>query len=100
MFHFIPLVNGIGGVPMECRCRAADAISLHDSDFKRTPENILFPGNKKCRFVNFLRAGAVKKCCSHPVEWRMKPGLLTFGFVSVKSQVSPNMLLRQSRTSA
>jgi hypothetical protein len=27
-----------------------------------------------------------KKYCSHPGEWRMKQGLLTFGFVSAQSQ--------------
>jgi hypothetical protein len=27
-----------------------------------------------------------KKNCSHPVEWRTKPGLLPFGFVSAQSQ--------------
>jgi hypothetical protein len=30
-------------------------IRLHDPDFKRTRKNILFPGNKKVRFLNFLR---------------------------------------------
>jgi hypothetical protein len=30
----------------------------------------------------------------------MKPGLLTFGFVSAQSQVSLNMLLRQSLAKA
>ena len=38
----------------------------------------------------------IKKYCSHPVGWRMKPSLLTFGFVSAQSQVFFNMLLRQS----
>jgi hypothetical protein len=37
-----------------------------------------------------------KKYCSHPVEWRMKPDLLAFGFVSAQSQVYADMLLRQS----
>jgi hypothetical protein len=45
---------------------ATDAIDLHDFDLKRTPENILFPGNKKYRFMNFLRARAV------PRVWYLK----------------------------
>jgi hypothetical protein len=54
MFHFIPLVDEIGDVPVECRCRAADAIDSHAPDFKSFPKNILFPGNKKCRFLTIF----------------------------------------------
>ena len=41
------------GVPGERRC-ATDAIRLHAPDFKRTPKNILFPGNKKVRFLQIF----------------------------------------------
>jgi hypothetical protein len=30
---------------------ATDAIHLHDPDFRRSREKILFPGNKKVRFL-------------------------------------------------
>jgi hypothetical protein len=69
-------------------------ISKNWCDSTRATEKILFPGNKRVRFLHFLER--FKKYCSHPVEWRMKPGLLTFGFVSAQSQVFFNMLLRQS----
>jgi hypothetical protein len=41
------------GVPVERHC-ATDAIRLHDPDYKPTPEKILFPGNKKVRFLQFF----------------------------------------------
>jgi hypothetical protein len=44
---------------VERRC-ATDAIRLHDPDFKRTPKNILFPGNKKVRFLNFSQSRGVR----------------------------------------
>jgi hypothetical protein len=40
-------------VPVERRC-ATDAIRLHTPDFKRTPKNILYPGNKKVRFLQIF----------------------------------------------
>jgi hypothetical protein len=56
-----------------------------------------FPEPEKCDFCELER---FKKYCSHPVERRIKPSLLTFGFVSAQSQVIPNMLLRQSLAKA
>jgi hypothetical protein len=47
--------GGLCGVPVKRR-GATDAIRLHASDFKRTPEKNLFPGNKKVRFFDFLSA--------------------------------------------
>jgi hypothetical protein len=41
--------DGLCGVPVGRS--ATDAIRLHDPDIKRTPGKILFPGNKKVRFI-------------------------------------------------
>ena len=43
-------MGGLCGVPLERRW-ATNAIHLHAPDIKRTPERILFPGNKKVRFL-------------------------------------------------
>jgi hypothetical protein len=50
--HLKTGTDGLCSVPMERRC-TTDAIRLHDPDFKRTPKKILFPGNKKMRFLIF-----------------------------------------------
>ena len=57
-------VHGHEGVPVEAvgfedglnfRVEWIGSIHcLHDPDFKRTPKNILFPGNKKVRFFAFF----------------------------------------------
>jgi hypothetical protein len=46
MFHFIPLVDEIGGVPVEYRCRAADAIDLHAPTLNHFRKTFCFPETK------------------------------------------------------
>jgi hypothetical protein len=47
---------------------------------------ILTLSGERCRAFLTDRLERFKKNCSHPVELRMKPGLLTFGVVSAQSQ--------------